>query len=431
MKTIHFVGIFGSGMSALAQYMAASGHRVTGSDRQGDSPIRAKLEGLGATVFPQDGSGVGADTDVVCVSTAIEATNPDIAAALTYGIPIQHRSEILAELVAAKRSVVVAGTSGKSTTTAMIFELLSACGLAPSLVSGADLRTLGTNYHVGAGEWLVVEGDESDGSLVQYFPDVCVVLNLSKDHKPEAEVLAMFETLVSQSGWSLKNKDDAKLETLKTDATFGFEGIEILASDAFSSGVVVEGVPISIKAPGLHNASNLLAAIGVCRHLGCSLEALQLAATSFLGVDRRFVVHRTASGVTVVDDFAHNPEKIRAAVSAARGLGQRITALFQPHGYGPTRFLRSEYVRIFREIFGPGDVLILLPIYYAGGTAVKDISSADLVADLGAVPFSAYAPVSREEALSLLAAKSGDVVLVMGARDPSLPTFVHEVVQSF
>ena len=232
-RSIHFTGIFGSGMSALAQYLRFQGITVSGSDRllesEDTASIRRSLEGLGCAIVPQDGSGVGADTDVVCVSTAIEESNPDIAAARERGIPIIHRSDLLSAIIATKKTIAVAGTSGKSTVTAMIFEFLTACGKSPSLISGAALRRLEKqgligNAYSGGSDLLVVEADESDGTLVKYRPEAAVFLNVSKDHKTVDEIKTLFETLASQSPWTASNADDPVLASLPATVRFGRNG---------------------------------------------------------------------------------------------------------------------------------------------------------------------------------------------------------------
>jgi len=443
MKAIHFVGIFGSGMSAIAQYLAKTGEAVTGSDRLGNSSdaihTKSCLEALGCKIFSQDGTGITKDTKTVVVSTAIEDSNPDIAAAKAQGIPILHRSDVLAAIIQSKKSLVIAGTSGKSTVTAMVFELLKACGKDPSLISGAALRSLQGdgaigNAYVGTGDFLVVEGDESDGSLVKYEPMGAVVLNLSKDHKPEAVVLEMFQTLSKKSQWCLKNKDDRKLDPLEADLSFGFLGGDYTAvkkeGGLFSTTLQIEGHLFTVAAPGDHNASNLLAALAVCQKAGCGLEELALAAPAYQGVDRRFVVHETFQNVTVIDDFAHNPEKIRAALLTAKKFSKRVVALFQPHGFGPTRFLKDDYAAMFVDVLEAGDTLIMLPIYYAGGTATKDISSQDLIDLMTEGSFRAFAPNLRTDAIDIVqsVAGPGDAVLVMGARDPSLSAFIKTIV---
>jgi UDP-N-acetylmuramate--alanine ligase len=446
-RSIHFTGIFGSGMSALAQYLRFQGTTVSGSDRfhvsEDTAFIRRSLEGLGCAVVPQDGSGIGADTDVVCVSTAIEDSNPDIAAARSRGIPIIHRSDLLSTIIATKKAIAVAGTSGKSTVTAMIFEFLTACDKSPSLISGAGLRRLEKqgligNAYCGASDLLVVEADESDGTLVKYRPDAAVILNVSKDHKSTDELKHFFETLVSQTPWTASNADDPILAALPASVRFGRNGsgswrpdhTELLPT---SVKLIRGGIEYHLPLPGNHNLENLCAALCVCEHFGCEQTALADAVKNYEGVARRFFVTRTRQNVHVVDDFAHNPAKIAAAVSAGRGLSERIIAVYQPHGFGPTRFLKDEYIAAFRTAFRQKDSLYLLPIYYAGGTAEKNISSYDIIQGLGQVAFTAQAVSDRDELLAKLRAdaKSGDCILLMGARDPSLSALVKKIVEMF
>jgi UDP-N-acetylmuramate-alanine ligase len=446
-RSVHFTGIFGSGMSALAQYLRFQGISVSGSDRfhasEDTAGIRRSLEGLGCAIVRQDGSGVGGDTDVVCVSTAIEDTNPDIAAARGCGIPIVHRSDLLAAIIDTKKTIAVAGTSGKSTVTAMIFEFLTACEKTPSLISGAGLRRLERqgmigNAWSGGSDLLVVEADESDGTLVKYRPEVTLLLNVSKDHKSVDEITAMFATLASRSGRIVSNADDPVLLSLRADVRFGRNGSATWRSDR------EELLPISVKLhrngrsyhlplPGGHNLENLRAALCVCDELGCDGPALVDAVKNFEGVARRFFVTRTKQNVYVVDDFAHNPAKIAAVVRAARGLSGRIIAIYQPHGFGPTRFLKDDYISTFRATFLKHDSLYLLPIYYAGGTAQKNISSEEIINGLGLVAFKVQALMDRDELLVRIQANArpGDCVLLMGARDPSLPALAKKIAGLF
>ncbi len=446
-RSIHFTGIFGSGMSALAQYLRFQGITVSGSDRllqsEDTASLRRSLEGLGCAIVPQDGRGISADTDIVCVSTAIEESNPDIAASRERGIPIIHRSDLLSAIIATKKTIAVAGTSGKSTVTAMIFEFLTACGKSPSLISGAALRRLEGqgligNAYSGGSDLLVVEADESDGTLVKYRPEAAIFLNVSKDHKTVDEIKKLFETLASQSPWTASNADDPILASLPATVRFGSNGSAPWRPDheellPTSVKLFRRGVEYHLPLPGSHNLENLRAALCVCEHFGCEESALAAAVKNYEGVARRFFVTGTKKNVQVVDDFAHNPVKIAAAVSAARGLSGRIIAVYQPHGFGPTRFLKDEYIATFREAFRQHDSLYLLPIYYAGGTAQKDISSEDIINGLGPAAFHAQAVKDRDELLERLEAdaKAGDCVLIMGARDPSLPALVKRVVEMF
>ena len=444
-RSVHFAGIFGTGMSALAQYLRFQGITVSGSDRlfasEDTASMRQSLEGLGCVIVKQDGSGVTADIDIVCVSTAIEELNPDVAAASACSIPIVHRSDLLATIIASKRTIAVAGTSGKSTVTAMIFEFLTACGKSPSLISGAPLRRLERqgligNAFSGGSDLLVVEADESDGTLVKYAPEASVILNISKDHKDISEIRGFFETLLSKSQWTALNLDDPILASLTAAERFGHSGSASWLPDReellpTSVKLFRNGVEYHLPLPGSHNLENLRAALCVCEYFGCEGLTLADAVRKFEGIARRFSVTETEKGIYVIDDFAHNPVKIAAAVSAARGLSERIIAIYQPHGFGPTRFLKDEYIATFRNIFWQDDALYLLPIYYAGGTAQKDISSEDIINSLGPVTFHAEAVKDRDELLARLKtnAKPGDCVLLMGARDPSLPALVKKIVE--
>ncbi|HWR72751.1 MAG TPA: L,D-transpeptidase family protein [Nitrospirota bacterium] len=446
-RSVHFTGIFGSGMSALAQYLRFQGITVTGSDRfhasEDTAVIRLSLEGLGCAIVHQDGSGIGTDTDIACVSTAIEDSNPDIAAARERGIPIIHRSDLLSSIIATKKTIAVAGTSGKSTVTAMIFEFLTACEKSPSLISGAGLRRLEKqgligNAWSGGSDLLVVEADESDGTLVKYRPEAAVFLNISKDHKTIDEIRTFFETLASQSAWTASNADDPILASLPATVRFGRNGSASWRPDheqllPTSVKLFRNGVEYHLPLPGDHNLENLRAALCVCEQFECEQTALVDAVKNYEGVARRFSVTRTKQNVHVVDDFAHNPAKIAAAVRAARGISGRIIAIYQPHGFGPTRFLKDEYIATFRTCFRQHDSLYLLPIYYAGGTAQKNISSEDIIHGLGPAAFSAQAVKDRDELLTRLQAdaKPEDCVLIMGARDPSLPALVRNIVDMF
>ena len=444
---LHFIGILGSGMSAIAQFLRWRGVMVTGSDRllssADTSHIATSLDDIGCLLFEQNGSGVLPSTDAVCISTAIEESNPDIAAALQRPIPVLHRSDILAAIVETQHTIAVAGTSGKSTVTAMIFEFLTACGGSPSLISGAPLKSLERqgligNAFYGSSDTLVIEADESDGTLVKYHPAAGVILNLSKDHKPVEEVETLFAAFARQSAWIAVNADDRGLNRINASERFGTGNTATWKADRIDC--APEGVTIErdnrkyfLPLPGSHNAENLCAALCVCEHAGCDRDLLAKAAVQYQGVARRFSVTRTAKGVTVVDDFAHNPVKIAAAISAARTLSARIIAIYQPHGFGPTQFLKNDYITIFRRALHDHDALYLLPIYYAGGTANKNITSADIIQELGPIPFVAETIVDRDALLARLSndVQPGDCVLLMGARDPSLASFAKSIAELF
>lgn len=445
-SSLHFAGIMGSGMSAIAQYLAWEGRAISGSDRIAFAPemkeTKEKLERCGCVLFPQDGSGVTVATEALVISTAIEEDNPDIAAARKRGIPIVHRSDVLAAIVASHRTIAVCGTSGKSTVTALVFEILRACGQSPSVLAGANLIRLNEegllgNAFRGDSAILVMEADESDGTVVKYHPEKAVFLNLSKDHKSVAQALELFERLAGQTPLVIKNGDDPGLQSIPAARQFGLlEGSDFRpeAVKAVTPSVrfTLQGTDFELPLPGSHNLSNALAALCVCQNQGCSLEQMAGPMRGFRGIMRRFSASRTSKGVTVIDDYAHNPDKIRAALLTARDFGRRIFAVFQPHGYGPTRFLKDELVETFAALIRDTDEVYFLPIYYAGGTVKKDISSRDLADWVGQRGVTTYAPQNRKALLADLPrrVKPGDAVILMGARDPTLSLLAQEIKDS-
>jgi UDP-N-acetylmuramate--alanine ligase len=446
---LHFAGVAGSGMSALAQFVAMKGGRASGSDRsfdRGQRPeARAQLEALGVAIHPQDGSGLEGGCAALVVSTAVEEEVPDVAAARRLGVPVLHRSELLAHVVARYRTLAITGTSGKSTTVAMTFEILRGAGLDPSVITGGELVALQReglwgNAWAGASDLLVIEADESDGSVVRYHPAVGVILNLQKDHKEMEAVAEMFRVFRAQvREAAVVGEAENLAEFAVGAATFGLgEGAGLQAEDlslgAESSAFRVGGKDFVLPVPGLHNVENALAAIGACGALGVSLEAMAAPLAAFQGVARRFQVLGERRGITVVDDFGHNPAKVAASIRSAHlrtaAAGGRVLAVFQPHGFGPLKFLRTEFVEAFAAELAPVDRLWFLDVFYAGGTAAKDISSTDVIADIAARGVAAEHAPSREGLVARLAAeaKEGDLILVMGARDPSLTDLAKAIL---
>jgi len=430
-------------MSALVQIHAMDGGPATGSDRDFDlgrgEGLKKKLEALGVRLFPQDGSAVTSETDLVVLSTAIEDANPEIAAAKSRGVRLMHRSEFLAQHVSRMRTIAVTGTSGKSTVVAMIFEILEAAGRGPSVITGGALlalqkRGLTGNAFRGTSDILIVEADESDGSLVNYKPAVGVFLNLTKDHQEVSALREIFLKFRGNVATALVNADDAALADIRADSSFGLasgslhaEGLEL---SSFSSRFSIKGTAFTLPAPGAHNAANAVAAIAACVNEGVSLADCSRALSAFQGVARRFQSLGTARGVEVVDDFAHNPAKIAATLTAASLRGRRTLAVYQPHGFAPTRHLKNELIEAFASGLRPDDRLWLADIYYVGGTASKDISSSDVVDPLRAKGVNAFHVPDRSKIVALIAAEAreGDLVLVMGARDPSLSDFTLSVL---
>ncbi len=443
---IHFVGVAGSGMSALAQFHLMGGGRATGSDRSFDRgenrAVREKLEALGLRVFPQDASAfLHHGPDHVVASGAVEETIPDLARAKELGIPVRHRADELSAHVEAFRSAAIAGTSGKSTVVGMLFEILEGAGLDPSIITGGELASLKTRGLIG-NAWrgksprLVVEADESDGTLTRHRPEIGVLLNISKDHKDIPELERLFSEFQSHSKTFLAADTPGLAKFLGGALTFGFERgdfrAEKLALGPEGAHFEVEGIPFSIPWPGFHNAENALAATAAARACGVPLEAAAKALKNFSGIARRFELVGRAGGVEVVDDYAHNPAKVAAALAAARLRGKRVLAVFQLHGYFPARFMRKEFIEAFAAGLRPEDRLWMPPIYYAGGTVDKDVSAEDFVRRIAALGRRADFAAERRELPGALAREAGpgDLILVMGARDPSLAGFAREVLEA-
>ena len=441
-KKLHFVGIGGNGMSALAQIHAMSGDTVTGSDRLLDKgyaslPLWEKLKALGIGLFAQDGNAITKDLDAVIFSSAIEDDNPDSIKTKELGLKTIHRSELLSEHVSSFKTVAVSGTSGKSTVTAMIYEILQRSGCSPSVITGAPIISLQDsgllgNVSRGKSDILVIEADESDGSLVNYRPDIGLMLNLTKDHKELDILYAYFRKFKANCARFLVNADEKNLsEFAKGSMTFGLEKGDTRAENVrlepFRCLFTVKGVEFTVPEPGLYNVQNSIAAIAAAVNLGVSLEDCAKSLAKFKGVARRFNSIGTYNGIEVIDDFAHNPAKISAAMSAAHLRGKRVLAFYQPHGYAPVKLLKNELIEAFAASLNAEDIIWFPEIYYIGGTVSKDVSSKDIVGPLRAKGKNANFTASREEIISEIAksAKPGDVVIVMGARDPTLTDYAR------
>lgn len=453
-QSFFFVGVAGSGMSAIAEYLAGKGFSVSGSDRKFSSAegdhVRAQLEASGIKTFPQDGSGVQKNLTAIVVSTAIEESNPDLKRALELGVSRLHRSEMLAQISESVKTICVSGTSGKSTVTGMIWHILNYAKLSPSILSGAGLVTLEKqgkigNAVAGNGEWLVAEADESDGTLVRYSPEIGVILNIGKDHKEISELQKIFsefsknitsknKTLIVNEADELANAFSVNhLKDFGLEAKAGVQGMDFKPEGYAIRFRVRHGgelVQFKVPLPGFHNMMNALAAVAVAIQVGVPLRKCADALESFEGILRRHQIVGCFKGVTVVDDFAHNPAKIAASIHAAQDFtAGRVIAYFQPHGFGPTRFLRHDLVKAMQESLRTQDAMFLSEIYYAGGTVTRDISSGDLVNDLTAKNVQAYFYADRNECGKAMVqfAKEGDTILVMGARDPSLSDFAKNL----
>jgi UDP-N-acetylmuramate--alanine ligase len=448
IKNPFFVGIAGVGMSAIAQYLQGTGLQVGGSDRffndgkAGD--IKEKLEAEGIKCFLQNGEGITSDTDLVVVSTAIEDTVIEVKKAKELGIPIIRRSELLALIAATKKTIAIGGTSGKSTTTGMLFDIMRHAGKQPSVISGAGLVDLIKegkigNAYVGTGEWLIIEADESDGSIVQYRPEIGVLLNIEKDHKELDELVKVFEIFRNNSRHFSVNRSNEYSRKLSRDAKKDFcvdgsdpdAGFQATAfrQNGFHISYNVNGQDFELNILGRHNMENAVAATAAANIAGVSLADAAEALRKYEGIYRRTQVLGQKNGVWVVDDFAHNPVKCAAAITACQPVSGKVVAWFQPHGYTPTKFLRKEFVNEIAHALREQDEIWMSEIFYAGGTAIKDISALDLINDIHALGKNAYFIEDRN--LFLEKARhhidTGTTLLLMGARDPTLEQFGKDI----
>ena len=447
-KTVFFIGVAGTGMSAIAQYLAGVGKEVSGSDRYFAPGVfndtKEKLEAAGIACFLQNGEGITPDTNLVAVSTAVEDTVEEVIKAKKLGIPIIKRSELLALIAKSKRTIAVGGTSGKSTTSAMLFDILEYAGTSPSIISGAGLVSIIKenkigNAKVGKGEWLVIEADESDGSIVQYEPEIGLLLNIDKDHKEMDALMDIFGVFrKNTTRLFIVNQSQAAAKSLSKDVKTDFSvdpasGAGFIATGFKQQGLEIffsiNGVDFTLHTVGKHNMENALAAVAVASQLGVGLQTAAEALKSYEGIYRRHQVLGKKHGVLLIDDYAHNPIKCAVSIEACQQLAPKVIAWFQPHGYGPTKFLRKDFVEEIARVLRPEDEIWMSEIFYAGGTTTKDISANDLINDLKTLGKPAFFAEQRNDFLETVRPHLTDncVLLLMGARDPSLEYFAKEV----
>ncbi|HAL91474.1 MAG TPA: UDP-N-acetylmuramate--alanine ligase [Verrucomicrobia bacterium] len=411
---------------------------MTGSDRFFDQgqplPVFDALRAAGVEIARQDGSAVDARTEAVVYSTAIEEGNPDFTAAKKAGVPLRHRAEMLANLAKGRTVLAVAGTAGKTTTTGMLGWALEQLGADPTVINGgalvdwADARHVGNVRRGGADAPWVVEVDESDRSLLNFFPEWSVLTNISQDHFTLEEVQDLFRAyagqvktgLVCGAGVaSILGKQKAKI-------------IEVAAQPERSGdtfGVSWRGLNLSVRQPGAHNALNALLAAELCAQLGYAPEKIAEALSRFGGIQRRLERVDAGGGVRVVDDYGHNPAKIAAAWAAVSAPENRVLGAWRPHGYGPLRAMMGPLADAFASVCRPQDKLWLLPVYDAGGSADRSLNSDVLAEKLKARGVNVELAGNYEALGADLvgAARGGDTILVMGARDPRLPVFAREM----
>ncbi len=443
-------------MLPLANIVRDGGANVAGSDRALDqgrlAPKFEWLRSLGIDIFPQDGSGLVSSDQILIASAAVEESVPDVAKARELGCARMTRAELLADLFnAAPRSVAIGGTSGKSTVTGMIGWILTHAGLDPTIMNGAVMKNFVSpdapfaSARVGGGEVFVSEVDESDGSIALFAPEVAVLNNISLDHKSLDELRQLFGDFARTAKHTIWNADDKETATLISPLTlpnavsFGFsEQADVAATDIvdeplasrFTLVIAGESWPVTLQVPGRHNIANALAAIAAVHALGIPIAQAVRGIEMFNGLARRFDIVGVANGVTVVDDFGHNPDKIAATLATLKAFPGRIIAFFQPHGYGPIRVMGSELAAVFASQLGQDDRLVLCDPVYFGGTVDRQNGSQTITDAVAASGRQAEYIASREDCGDRIVdlAQPGDRIVIMGARDDTLSAFAADLL---
>ena len=455
-----FCGIGGSGMLPLASILKARGASVAGSDRsfdQGRSPDKfAWLERAGFALYPQDGSGITDPAQILVASAAVEDSVPEMVRARELGCSRVTRAELNAHLFnRAEQPIAIGGTSGKSTVTGMLGWIMAHAGRDPTIMNGAVMKNFASSdapfasARVGRGGAFVSEVDESDGSIALYRPNIAVLTNVSLDHKSLEELRGLFSAYLERARSTVINLDDEEsrrfVDRSSASLTFGIEAKD--AMFGIEPGTIVEeatgiaallvdrredrGHSLRLAIPGRHNLANALAAVAAAVAAGVTVHDATMALADFAGLARRFdIVGTSPSGVTVIDDFAHNPDKIRATLATLRATPGRITALFQPHGYGPLRQMGKELADTFAQALAPDDRAMLTDPVYFGGTVDRSEGAERIVAlirSAGGVHAEHIADRAAAAKLIARTAEPGERVIVMGARDDTLSDFARSI----
>jgi UDP-N-acetylmuramate--alanine ligase len=458
-KPYFFCGIGGSGMLPLALILKGQGCAVEGSDRMLDQGGTAQkfdfLRARGIPLHPQDGSGLTDADQILVASAAIEDSVPDVQAARRLGAETMTRAELLAALFnAAPRGIAIGGTSGKSTTTGMTGWILHHAGRDPTIMNGAVMKnfiapdTPFASAVVGESGIFVSEVDESDGSIALYTPRIAVLTNIAMDHKSLDELRTLFRDFAGTAETVVLNLDNEETAALAAELppgkaiTFSLNdaaadlcaGALVPAPDGIAFAVTDratgETVPVRLRVPGAHNVANALAAIATARAIGVTLQEAARALDGFAGLRRRLELVGTANDVTVIDDFAHNPDKIEATLATLHAFPGRLLVMFQPHGFGPLRLMKDAFIDCFARHLHEDDVLIMPDPVYFGGTVERTVASEDIVQGVRARGRTAHAfakrPACGDKLLAL--AQPGDRIVIMGARDDTLSQFAADLL---
>lgn len=440
---VHFVGIGGYGMSAIARVLIDLGYKVTGSD-VAMNELAKKLVARGAVVHIGHSASHVEGADIIVYSTSIPKDNPEVIAAEAKGIPVMHRSQMLARILNERTGVAVAGAHGKTTTTSMISHVLEECGVDPTFIIGGELMNAGTNAKAGSSDYVIAEADESDGSFLEYRPVYEVVTSIEPDHLEHfdgdfnnlKQAYVKFLSHLKPGGKAVLCVDDQHVrevlpsvqETVVTYAiekpfadTADYRAVGIECGDRRSRCQVYHREQLlgelTLKVPGKHNIANALAAIIVCLDAGLSFAQIAAALTTFRGAKRRFQIIGEARDILVVDDYAHHPTEIMATLKGAKASGRRVIAVFQPQRYTRTYFLMDEFSRAFAD----ADEVIITDIYSPAGEAkIEGVSSEVLVQKIRLHSHERAQYIPTKEQLQEQLYKQlqpGDLVLTMGAGD--------------
>jgi UDP-N-acetylmuramate--alanine ligase len=445
-----FCGIGGSGMMPLALIVRASGASVAGSDRSLDQGrIAAKFDWLsreGIALFPQDGSGIVSATQTVVASAAVEATVPDIVKANALGCPRVSRAELLAQLFnASPQGIAIAGTSGKSTVTGMTGWIFHALGRDPTVMNGAVMKNFASpdapfaSALVGKGGPFISEVDESDGSIALYNPAIAVLNNIALDHKTMEELRELFGDYVRRAGRAVLNADSAEVMALAPAGaltySLGQAKADLVASDIVEEedGIhfTVNGIAARLQVPGRYNVSNALGALGAAVAAGIDLKDAAQALSGFVGLKRRLeLVGVSPSNIRVYDDFGHNPDKVGATLDALTAFPGRLLVFFQPHGYGPLKQMGEELAASFAARLGNSHEFFVCDPVYFGGTVDKSRGGDWLAEEVKRHGVLAHYFPKRDGCGDKIAeiARTGDRIIVMGARDDTLSLFAGDVL---
>jgi len=465
-KSFFFCAVGGSGMLPLALLIKSMGNKVCGSDRaydQGSNPSRFSfIKTQNIKMYKQDGSGVTSDIDFLVVSGAVENTVLDYQFAIEKNIPVITRAQLLSDVFnETKERIGVAGTSGKSTVTAMIGWIFScACDIyktdKPTIINGATMKNFVTDempvasFYIGDNKTIIAEIDESDGSIEKYNPTISVINNIANDHKTMEELRVLFSDYANRSTKTILNLDNLETEkiakiiskdkkitfsTMRADAdllAMNIERIENGTKFDLVLNTACKTYPVSINLIGDHNVSNVLASLSVAIAANIDIEFAIDAIEYFNGISRRYdIIGVTDNNITIIDDFAHNPDKISATLKTAHQKDGRVLVLYQPHGFSPLSLLRKELSEAFAKGLNKEDILIICDPVYFGGTIKREVTSEDIVKDIISLGKTAKYIANRDNAVKEIIdkAEDGDKIIIMGARDDSLTIIAKDILK--